>query len=302
MTSEIIFILNDKNKQLTLNIINSIFEKYNIKYKLNENTNIDLFVQALTHPSYSINVDNYNEIYNNYKMSSQYNKNMIFVKQTNYERLEFLGDSFIKPVISSYIYFRYPDAQEGFMSTLRTKIESTKTLAYFSKCLGLDKFILLSQTLEQEGNRQDEKILEDCFEAFIGALYINDTCGILSNNSSNIFNVIKELTIKLIEHELNLTEFITDRNYKDELNRYCHKEKYPLPRYKTSQIKTIFNEETSKQEKMYFIVVEVNGKTYGPTQHTSKKIAEQNAAQLAITDLTHDDNNDECVYVIGKTS
>ena len=115
----------------------------------------------------------------------------------NYERLEFLGDAIIKPIISIYLVERYPYENEGFLSTLRTKIESTNTLSHFFKCLGLHDYILLSQSVEQENGRNNIHILEDCFEAFIGALFKYSQLNGISYG--DIMNIIQKLMNILIE-------------------------------------------------------------------------------------------------------
>ena len=294
--NDISSIINNKNKILTYDVLNNIFTKYNINYSIN--SNIDLFIEALTHPSYSLqlyNFDNfkYENIVNIFKKNkSDLYRNNIFIRENNYERLEFLGDSFVKPILSTYLYFRYPDAKEGFMSKLRSKLESTKTLSLFFEHLGLKPYILLSSKIEDEDGRNNIKILEDCFEAFIGALYIYGINNNIKNNSSKIYDIIKNLIINLIESEINLTELISERNYKDELNRYCHKEKINLPIYKVSHINKEFIKSHNKVESVYYVIVEVDNKIFGPCSAISKKDAEQLVAKLAIDDFENNDDDD----------
>lgn len=294
--NDISSIINSKNKNLTYDVLNNIFNKYNINYRIN--SNIELFIEALTHPSYSLslyNFDNYNynHITNTFKKSyPELYRDNVFIKENNYERLEFLGDSFVKPILSSYLYFRYPAAKEGFMSKLRTKLESTKTLSLFFEHLGLKPYILLSSKLEDEDGRDNIKIMEDCFEAFIGALYVYGINYNLKNNSSQIYDIIKNLIINLIETEINLTELIVERNYKDELNRYCHREKINLPNYKVSHINKEFIKSHNKVESVYYVIVEVDNKVFGPCSAISKKDAEQMVAKLAIYDFENNDEED----------
>lgn len=299
-----LMLLNYKNKKLDINVINEIFKKYDINYSIIDTKfTRQLFTQSLTHPSYSITDENY-KIYKDKYYSENLNTDMVFLKTINYEHLEFLGDALIKSPISQYLYQRYSHQGEGFMSTLRTKIESTNTLSLFLNKLNLKQYILLSQIEEQEGTRENIHVLEDCFEAFIGALFIygsntskqnnsndlNNTDNLNDNNIGKISNIIKELIFKLIENELNLSELIRIRNYKDELNKYCHSEKIALPNYikLNLQKNQVFNVELNE----YTVIVEVNGKKYGPAKAIQLKDAEQQAAKIAINELVKikDDN------------
>ena len=68
--------------------------------------------------------------------------------------------------ISHYLFIRYNDQDEGFMTRLQTKIENKKSLAALAKEVGLDRYFIISRQIEQIGGRTSDKILEDCFEAF----------------------------------------------------------------------------------------------------------------------------------------
>lgn len=295
-TYQIDFILNYRNKEVSYDVINNIFKKYNIDFHVDNN--IELFIQGLTHESFSENIENYDKLKEEY-----YKKNpkMVFIKNNSYERLEFLGDAIIKPIISIYLFNRYPYEQEGFLSTLRTKIESTKSLSHFFQCLGLKDYILISQSFEQEGNRDNIHIMEDCFESFIGALYMYGT----KNNDTydKIMSIIQKLMNTLIETELNLTELIQIKDYKGELNIYCHKAKYPVPVYIKNNIQSSVVSHkgkyaTNKEMYLYSISVQVNGKIYGPTSDIILKEAEQKAAKLALEYLNNQNNNDDDIFYV----
>lgn len=292
---EIEFLLNPVNQEITEDIINNIFNKYKINFQVNNN--IDIFIQGLTHESFSIKNDNYNELKQEFL---KIHKNIVFVKNYNYERLEFLGDAIIKPIISIYLVERYPYENEGFLSTLRTKIESTNTLSHFFKCLGLQDYILLSQTTEQENGRNNIHILEDCFEAFIGALFKYAQLNGISYG--DIMNIIQKLVNILIETELNLSELIQMKDYKGALNEYCHKEKIQLPKYIknniTSHLQTYEGKYANEKEiYMYNVSVIVDGITYGPASDIVLKEAEQKVAKMALDALNNDDNDDD-VFIL----
>lgn len=288
------FIINYRNKEVKYSDLNNIFSSLGIDFKITNN--IELFIQALTHESYAVDISNYQEIYQLYKSK---HPSIVFLKKDNYERLEFLGDSIIKPIISIYLYTRYPYAHEGLLSTLRTKIESTKTLSHFFKCLKLQEYILISNVVEQEGGRDNPHILEDCFESFIGALY---NYSIINNGTiDNIMHIIQQLINKLIESELNLSELIKLKDYKGELNIYCQHMKFPIPKYIQTNVQkklTKYNGKytTNKEMYEYTVYVIVNNIKYGPCTNIILKEAEQNAAKIALDHLTYTDENDDIFY------
>lgn len=97
-------------------------------------------------------------------------------KETN-EMLEFLGDAYLKAIEADYLYFRFsaqPNVNEGLLTKLRIKLEKTERLAEWSKFLGFDKWLLINSFLEGQDKRQqgrnNPKLLENLFEAFLGAI------------------------------------------------------------------------------------------------------------------------------------
>lgn len=123
------------------------FPKLAAKYKINIK-NIDLYLEAFTHPSYA------NE--NNVK---------------HYERLEFLGDSILGFLVAEYIYLT-KDISEGDMTKLRANYVCTQANAEYCVELGLDKFLLLGRGAK-EHNEDSQAVLADLFESFLGAIYLD---------------------------------------------------------------------------------------------------------------------------------
>ena len=89
------------------------------------------------------------------------------------ERLEFLGDAALQLVISVYLYNRYPNKPEGEMSKMRSTIVREESLAGFTKACGFEQFIRLGKGEEKSGGRERATILGDLWEAFLGALYLD---------------------------------------------------------------------------------------------------------------------------------
>ena len=107
-------------------------------------------------------------------------KKTVKLQDKSYEVLEYLGDAVIHAVLAEYLFRRYPNADQGFLTTLRTRIEKGETLNKFSRKLQFDKYAIISRNIELSGGRDNNvNIMEDIFEAFIGALKLEtnfETC------------------------------------------------------------------------------------------------------------------------------
>ncbi|CAG8718453.1 6314_t:CDS:1, partial [Acaulospora colombiana] len=89
------------------------------------------------------------------------------------ERLEFLGDSIVSFVVANYLFGRFPHFKEGQLTLLRSNLVCKKKLAHFALQLGLDTDIRLGVGALRNGGRTSEKVLEDAFEAYIGAVFLD---------------------------------------------------------------------------------------------------------------------------------
>lgn len=147
------------------------------------------------------------------------------------ERLEFLGDSFLGSVTATYLIERFPTQQEGFLTKLRTRIVRSSMLYRFARFLGLGQHILLSHQNEKLTNigpnkgRNNPKLYEDTFEAFIGAVIqdFGDELG---------YRYAKRFIIGIIEYIIDFSELILcNENFKDSLQRYFQSRKWQNPVY-----------------------------------------------------------------------
>jgi len=86
-------------------------------------------------------------------------------KKPSYQRLEFLGDSVIQLITAEKLFLRFPQSDEGTMSKIRASLVSRQALSSYAKKLNLGKHIELSPALEKNKGRENERFLEDCFEA-----------------------------------------------------------------------------------------------------------------------------------------
>ena len=176
----------------------------------------------------------------------------------SYETLEFMGDSVLGFIITRYLITKFPEEQEGFLTKARTKMVRGKTLCEISKVLGLDKLILMDEKGERNGWNTNEHIMEDVFEALVGAIYLD--LGMV-HVKRFIFAAFDQMEVSL-----------NDDNWKDQLMRWCQALKYPLPEYRL----------VSQTNGQFFISVYVDGMNCGSGFASTKKQAEQNAAQIVL--------------------
>ena len=255
---------NEKNKLITDSDVKYFGCKYGVSINI---TNITIYIQSLTHKSY-IKKEYYNLHENILKQAKESMPNVLELREGSNERLEFLGDTIIKAVVSEYLFERYPEEDEGFMTRLKTKIENQKSLARFSRKIGLDDFIIISSQNELGiVGRTNDKILEDIFESFIGAMYLDSG-----------FITCKQFVRKILETEIDYADLIyNDDNYKDQLLRYYHSIKWEHPKYK------VLHEEGPPHKRIFTIGVLDNGEhIVGKGIDTSKRRAEQKASKMAL--------------------
>ena len=164
----IIIPYNVKNKLIRDVDLKEMMNRFGVKLEV---VDIELYRQALTHKSY-IKKEFYNKNMDEIlKYKSQMPDDVIELRELSNERLEFFGDTIIKAVIAEYLFERYPTQDEGFMTKLKTKIENRESLARWERVMGLDEFVIISAQNEGSNTgRTNDKILEDAFESFLGAL------------------------------------------------------------------------------------------------------------------------------------
>ena len=138
----------------------------------------------------------------------------------SYERFEFLGDSVLNLIIANFIFNKYKNEEEGHLTRIRTKLVNGKTLSYLAKKLKLNDFLIISKNVESIGGRTNDRIIEDIFEAFICAIYLD--LG---------FKYAEAFIIRIMEEHLDIDVIEEDNNYKDILLRKCQKDFQTNPEY-----------------------------------------------------------------------
>jgi dsRNA-specific ribonuclease len=179
---------NTVNRLPTVDAIESIMSNNGLNLKVND---INIYKTAFVHRSYLKTHHHEN-----------HNPNCLPLQDTCNETYEFLGDTILNSVIGTYLYDRYGGHQnEGFLTKTRTKMVRGTTLGELAKRLGLHNWIIISQHVESEGGRDNLRILEDLFEAFIAAIYIDNGCELLSNNWFLLQDDIKQTKIEIQKYK-----------------------------------------------------------------------------------------------------
>ena len=98
-------------------------------------------------------------------------------KQDHNERLEFLCDAVLELIVTDFLYRKYPDKPEGELTAIRSALVNTVSLSNASTKLGVNDYLLMSKGESKDVGRARQYILANAFEAFIGALYIDQGYG-----------------------------------------------------------------------------------------------------------------------------
>jgi ribonuclease-3 len=251
------------NKQIEEDIKNNDFTQCHCSREELENLvgfrikNTQLYLQALTHKSIKKAVKKY----------PYQNKIQSYLNGHN-ERLEFLGDRILTSIIGEYLYTKFPNEDEGFLTKLKIKLENGKQLADFSTELNLNKYILTSTHIKNIQGKTAIAMLENAFEALIGAIHLD-----LGWECAKVF------VINVIERTCNWRELLKEDNYKDVLLRWCQKNKQTEPEYKVLSISG------PGHNKRFEIGLFIDNKHYSTYSAPSKKIAEQHTAKIALNKL-----------------
>ena len=203
-----------------------------------------LYELALTHPS----------------CNSEQN-----TKHHDYERLEFVGDSVIGFVSADLIYEIHDDMDQGLMSKLRSYLVCSKSLANYSRSIELYEYIHIGHSISLEQLQKSDKILEDVFEALIGAIY-------LEQGIDEAYRVVEGF----------LKEDIESINIDDLFDAKTRLQEEIQAEYREAVKYVLINEEGPAHDKTFEVEVLFNGLILGRGKGKSKKAAEEAAAKDAL--------------------
>ncbi len=183
----------------------------------------------------------------------------------NNERLEYLGDAVLGTIVAEYLFQKYPNADEGFLTKMRSKIVKRKSLNKIGDSMGVD--MLLN---EFNNTRISRSMLGNAVEALVGAVYLEK-----GYDGTKRF-IVRRMLRKFVDiHELEHY----DDNYKSQLLEYCQKKGQNvsyrlLTRYKMD-----------KRDRFKVAVV-IDGQKVAVADDFNKKSAEQQASEKALQKLS----------------
>ena len=215
---------------------------------------------ALSHKSYS-NRNTKNSIHNN-------------------ERLEYLGDAILEAVVSDHLYHQFPKKEEGYLTSLRSKIVQRETLNKIATTMGIDKMMVVPTTHSHNLN-----IYGNAFEALIGAIYLDQG---YSKVMLFMDNVVFQKYIDIIT----LTK--VEQNFKSRLIEWGH-------RYKAS-IEFVTLDETKDKDKniIFRSSAVINGIPVAEGSGYSKRSSHQEAAQKALVIINTEKEKIKKILILNK--
>lgn len=188
----------------------------------------------------------------------------------NNERLEFLGDGALNFIIANQLYQRFPALDEGDLSRLRAQLVKEATICEIALSLGLGEALKLGEGELKSAGWRRPSILADALEAIIGATYLDGG-----------FSAAEALVLDLYTEKLDTIDpKVIDKDPKSLLQEFLQSKKIAVPEYAVVQTS---GEAHAQQFIVECFIQKLDIRTVG--QGTSRRIAEQQAAQLAITAL-----------------
>jgi len=183
-------------------------------------------------------------------------------KKVNNERLEYLGDAVLDAILSDYLFEKFPDANEGFLTKIRSRIVNRDVLNQLAISMGINK-ILISKI---SSIHLTKNLYGDAFEALIGSVFLDKG-----------FKKTKKVFIKnVLNKYLNLSQIVkTDSDYKSLVFEWVQKHK--------SNLVFTYNEEYdfNLKKSVFSTTLIIDKQEFGEGHGSSKKEAEQEAARQA---------------------
>ena len=214
--------------------LHTLQKKINIKFK-----SINYLKKAITHKSY----DSLN----------------------NYEKLEFLGDRVLGLVISKKLIELYPDQKEGVLDKRLASLVNKNRCLEIAKNIGLEKFILIGN--KSNKSKIENKILSDCIEALIGAIYYDKGFEASEKFILNMWrSFISSSDVSIVDSKTKLQE-------------------YSLKKFKSLPIYKLVSSSGPKHKPKFTISVKLKNTKFFEGSGNSKKKAEQSAAKILLDSL-----------------
>lgn len=218
--------------------LNEFLKQFNIEPK-----HISLYEQAFTHPSYNADAN---------------------TKHHDYERLEFLGDSVIDLIVAEISFVARPELNQGSLTKMRAALVSTNGLSSLARKYNLHEYIRLGNSFSGDISKANH-ILENVFEAFIGALYLDQG-----------FKITKDVLVTIFINLIKTFNADSLNDYKSRLQEEMQAE------HRESVYYELVSETGPAHEKNFKVRVMFDGIELGVGEGSTKKEAEQLAAKAAL--------------------
>ncbi len=186
------------------------------------------------------------------------------------ERLEFLGDAVLELVVTEYLFLNYNEA-EGILTNWRSSLVRTESIGSIAKKLGFENYLRLSKGEKRGSQRARDQILANCFEAVIGAIY-------LDQGYSVVQKFIQDNLIVTLNNILSTGSWVDP---KSKLQEVVQSQELATPFYK------VVSETGPDHEKTFTVAVFADNKIIGQGIGPSKQLAQQQAAIDALEKHYH---------------
>ena len=224
--------------------MNENYIKLQKKLRIDFN-NLEIYQLAFKHPSYL-------------------NENFSFATNTN-QRLEFLGDAILGLILSDYLYKKFPEYNEGFLTDIRSELVKDQTLSIIGKEIDLGHYLILGKGENKSGGREKESNIADAFEALLGAIFIDKG-----------FDIVKSVIHNIFADRIDL---ISPKELKDPKTRI---QEYYLNNQSVIPIYKLVKKDGNEHNPIFTMSLIINNKVISYGEGSSKKQAEQNAAKAAL--------------------
>jgi len=192
------------------------------------------------------------------------------------ERLEFLGDAVLGFVIGAYLYHRFPEQPEGYLTNMRAALVRRETLADFARRLNLGQYLLMGHGEAESGGRNRPATLCAAFEALTGAVY-------LDAGLARVDDLLLPLIVPFLD---NLQQQADYKDAKSRLQERVQSQRQVTPRYQ------MVSADGPDHLKEFTVQVFLGDAVYGEGRGSSKRQAEQLAAIQALQQLELEDLDD----------
>ena len=264
-----------KNREMTPSDAIHLMRHYGWKGRIH---NFHLFSQACCHKSYVDRPELWQEqvVDGEEMMIAPRPDDCLPLRNCDNEELEYLGDRVLGLVIATYVSKRFPGQGEGFLTRILSRVVNNIQLGHLAKDVGMGPWLILSRHMEEIcDGRNNLRILGSMFEAWIGAMYLQE------DDVGRGLQQCNDFLIRVIEKHIDFVQIIIeDTNYKDQLLRKFQAMYHMPPRYKE------INVVGPPHDRIFTMgVLDPSDHIIATATARNKKVAEQEASRSALEKL-----------------